>query len=676
MRDGARVVVIIPALNEAPAIESVLAAIPDWVDRVIVVDNGSTDRTADVARKAGADVVVEPRRGYGSACLAGMDALGEADVVVFLDGDASDRPEEMASLVDPIVRGDAEMVIGSRVLGLHEPGSLTVQQWFGNRLACVLIRFFWRVRHTDLGPFRAVRTSSLRAMVMRDRNYGWTVEMQVKAARSGMRVGEVPVSYRRRIGVSKVSGTIRGTLGAGWKILGTIFLAVLDPTRFASGTRREGLIVYSRYPAPGECKTRLIGTLGAAGAAALQRRMTEHVMRQVRTCADRRRAALEVHYAGGDADQMRAWLGRRPAYVPQARGDLGERMGASFRDAFEQGIDRVVLVGTDCPEITPDILDQAAGALTRADLVLGPADDGGYYLIGIRRSARQKALPHLFAGIPWSTSAVLDDTLRAARRLDLRVELLPVLRDVDRPEDIEVWQRLSRSALDTPLGVRISVIIATLNEEPLLEGTLAGLRDNENIEVIVVDGGSSDGTIATAERLGVTVLTRTGGRGAQFNAGAARATGDTLLFLHADTRLPADFATQVHSTLSVPGVSAGAFGFCIDAPGFALRLIERLVGWRCRLLQMPYGDQAIFMTAATFAQVGGFPEIPLMEDYEIVRRLRRLGRVALAPGRARISARRWLRVGPWRTTIVNQLILAGYGLGVPPERLKRFYMRF
>lgn len=227
MRNGANIAVIIPALNEEPSIGQVIDAIPDWVDDIIVADNGSTDKTAEIARAHGARVVWEPQRGYGAACLAGLAALNDPDVVVFLDGDFSDHPDEMPLLVDPITRGEADLAIGSRVLGRREAGALTPQARFGNWLACTLIRFFWNVRYTDLGPFRAVRYSTLKSFGMCDRDYGWSVEMQIKAARDGRRVLDVPVSYRRRIGKSKVAGTVRGVIGAGWKILYTIFRAAL-----------------------------------------------------------------------------------------------------------------------------------------------------------------------------------------------------------------------------------------------------------------------------------------------------------------------------------------------------------------------------------------------------------------------------------------------------------------
>lgn len=217
--------VIIPALDEERALPHVLAEIPRGeVRRVVVADNGSRDRTALVAREGGAEVVSEPRRGYGAACLRALAHLAAdpPEVVVFLDGDRSDCPAELPRLLAPIERGEAELVVGSRTLGRAERGSLTAQQRAGNAVACAALRVLYRVRYSDLGPFRAIRWEALEALEMRDLDYGWTVEMQVKAARRGLRHAEVPVTYRRRIGDSKVSGTLRGTLGASRKILWTL----------------------------------------------------------------------------------------------------------------------------------------------------------------------------------------------------------------------------------------------------------------------------------------------------------------------------------------------------------------------------------------------------------------------------------------------------------------------
>jgi glycosyltransferase involved in cell wall biosynthesis len=217
--------VIIPAFNEARAIGQVIGDIPEGlVDEVVVVNNASTDETEDNARAAGATVVTEERRGYGYACLRGIEyaKAQQPDVVVFLDGDYSDHPEEMTQLVEPIADNEADFVVGSRIRGDAEPGALLPQAQIGNRLACTLMRWIWGAEYTDLGPFRAIRFRDLLALDVQDKTFGWTIEMQIKAVEAGLRIEEVPVSYRRRVGVSKITGTIQGTIKASAKILWTI----------------------------------------------------------------------------------------------------------------------------------------------------------------------------------------------------------------------------------------------------------------------------------------------------------------------------------------------------------------------------------------------------------------------------------------------------------------------
>ena len=222
--------VIIPAYNEEQSIAKVVHDIPaEFVSEVIVVNNNSTDATATVAAAAGATVLHEPRPGYGNACLKGIAYAAakpqdlRPDIIVFLDGDYSDYPEEITKVVQPILDGKADMVIGSRALGNREAGAMMPQQIFGNWLATTLLRWLYGVKYTDLGPFRAIRLQTLLDLNMRDRNYGWTVEMQVRAAKQKVRYAEVPVTYRKRIGFSKVSGTVKGTVLAGYKIILTIF---------------------------------------------------------------------------------------------------------------------------------------------------------------------------------------------------------------------------------------------------------------------------------------------------------------------------------------------------------------------------------------------------------------------------------------------------------------------
>lgn len=220
--------VIIPVYNEADSIGHVIFDIPkDLVRNIIVCNNASTDDTKLVASSKGAVVVDQPLKGYGNACLKGMEYISHLDhapdIVVFLDGDYSDFPQEMYQLVKPIIENDTDMVIGSRALGNLEEGSMMPQQIFGNWLATTLIKLFFGYKFTDLGPFRAIKYEKLLALKMADKNFGWTVEMQVKAAKSSFKCEEVPVNYRKRIGESKVSGTIKGTILAGYKILWTIF---------------------------------------------------------------------------------------------------------------------------------------------------------------------------------------------------------------------------------------------------------------------------------------------------------------------------------------------------------------------------------------------------------------------------------------------------------------------
>lgn len=219
--------VIIPAYNEEKSIPKVIGDIPALVRNVVVANNNSTDTTGKVAEAAGAKVVFEPQKGYGIACLTAMDWIKkqevQPDIVVFLDGDYSDYPEELLDLIQPILDDKAELVIGSRALGERESGSMTFPQVFGNWLATTMMKYMQGAKFSDLGPFRAIVWSRLLDLKMIDQNFGWTIEMQIKAHKAGLRYTEVPVNYRKRIGISKVSGTVKGVFGAGYKIIYTIF---------------------------------------------------------------------------------------------------------------------------------------------------------------------------------------------------------------------------------------------------------------------------------------------------------------------------------------------------------------------------------------------------------------------------------------------------------------------
>lgn len=660
MFDGLVIKVIIPALDEAASIGKVLADIPDWVDQIIVVDNGSTDDTADMAAAAGAHVVHEPRRGYGQACLTGMAAVDWCDVLVFLDGDYSDFPEQMERLVRPIAEDRADMVLGQRIAVHGDAQAFTPPQRFGTALACSLMRLFWGGLYRDMGPFRAIRWSNLRSLSMCDTTYGWTVEMQIKVLLAGLRVLEVPVDYRRRIGISKISGTVCGVWGAGTKILGTIGKYLLHPPRLPK-SRTERLIVFSRWPVPGKTKTRLIPALGPLGAAEFQRRMTLKTMDTARAWASSGQRDIEVRHAGGSWRQMRGWLGPETCYRHQAPGDLGHRMASAFRAAFDEGAHRVVLIGTDCPGITSAMLDEATSDLREHDLVLGPTHDGGYWLIGMKRP-----LP-VFDGVAWSTGAVLSRTLELADHQGLSVHLLSKLSDIDTPDDL-------RHASDSSEANRpvISVVIPARNEANNIETTIRSAIAS-GVEIIVADGGSTDATPERAAALGAKVVQSPPGRARQQNAGATVARAGILLFLHADTILPAGWQNDVFELLLDPSAVGGGFLWKTDLDNPYMRLARFFVRLRTVYGQEPWGDQAIFVRRDDFEAIGGFPDVPIAEDRDLVRALRRRGRIVAVPREVLTSGRRWQQIGVFRGFVTNRLIVLGCQLGLPRSLLARLY---
>lgn len=421
-----QVAVIIPARNEAGAIGRVVADIPrESVRQILVVDNGSTDGTAAAAKAAGATVIVEPTPGYGRACLTGLAALDPAvDTVVFMDADRSDYPEELPTLIAPIARGTADLVIGSRVRHA-QPGSLTPQQRWGNWLACALMRRFFGASYSDLGPFRAVRRTALDQLRMRDTAFGWTVEMQAKAAKQRLRITEVPVRYRPRIGRSKISGTIRGTVQAGAAILSTIVRIACEPS--PRGTRR--LLVFLKYPAPGRVKTRLAATLGHAAAAQVYRACVELTLEELEGLCSHTTLYVSPPES---VEACRHWVESTWRVQPQRGDSLGARLRHATQAAFKEGAERVVVIGTDAPWLTAQAVNAAFDALLRDDVVLGPAEDGGYYLIGL-----SKPMPGLFEGIAWSTAEVYAQTLECARQLNASVHALPTGYDVDTIDDLQ-----------------------------------------------------------------------------------------------------------------------------------------------------------------------------------------------------------------------------------------------
>jgi len=429
------------------------------------------------------------------------------------------------------------------------------------------------------------------------------------------------------------------------------------------------IILFARYPEPGTTKTRLIPALGAEGAAALQSAMMAHTLAIIRDLCCDESFEYEVRFAGGDAERLTALYGTAN-YVPQSDGDLGERLDTAVREAYAQGVERVVVIGADCPELDATLLREAFKQLDETDVVLGPAWDGGYFLIGLRQHCLE-----LFQGIEWGTEQVLKQTLERATAAGLTTRPVRRLPDVDYPEDLLSCRRAGITVPDV-LPPRepglLSIIIPTLNEEQALPDTLKPLSKLSKVELIIADSGSTDATISIAQDHGTRVVPTQPGRGRQMNAGAALARGETLLFLHADTQLPENFQQQIQTTLA-EGAIAGAFLLKIDGNRFGLRCVEWGANLRSRWFQKPYGDQGLFLRAELFDRMEGFRHWPLMEDYDFVRRLREHGRIAITTGAALTSSRRWLKRGIIKTTLLNQLFILAFCLGLSPERLARWY---
>jgi rSAM/selenodomain-associated transferase 2/rSAM/selenodomain-associated transferase 1 len=403
--------------------------------------------------------------------------------------------------------------------------------------------------------------------------------------------------------------------------------------------------------------------------------MTEHILATAAKAGNRPGLTTEVRYEGGDAGLMQKWLGPQFSYRPQGRGDLGRRMARAFEEAFRDSKEAAVIVGSDIPGISTDIIQQAFERLKKNDLVLGPARDGGYYLIGMKNTIPTETFARLFIGINWGTGKVLSQTLQTARESGLGFSLLESLADVDRPVDLHHWQVIKRAAAKSKPAPKISIIMPVLNEASAIVRALSHLEDVANLEVIIVDGGSTDETSVLAGSRGAKVIQSNPGKAVQMNTGAKAAAGDILVFLHADTLLPEDFNHLIVSALNQTGVVAGAFRLAIDSTLAGIRIIERMANLRSRFLQLPYGDQALFMPKALFVEIGGFPELPIMEDFILIRRLKHKGKIMIVPAAVVTSPRRWMHMGIFKTWLINQLIIVAYYLGIPPERLNRWYRR-
>jgi rSAM/selenodomain-associated transferase 2/rSAM/selenodomain-associated transferase 1 len=423
------------------------------------------------------------------------------------------------------------------------------------------------------------------------------------------------------------------------------------------------LLIFSRWPEPGHTKTRLIPAVGAEGAADLQEWLTGHTLLQSRLWAKTTNHTLHVLTTGASLRHFRNWLGPDVTFLPQAQGDLGDRLSAASGQSFDEGADQVVMIGIDCPGITAPLITDAFDALDRHQAVIGPATDGGYTLLGLTRPE-----PGLFQDMPWGTTDVLDTTLQRFQELGLSFHTLPALADIDEEPDLAELENFNR-AEHTP---GLSIIIPALNEEASIARAVKSARSQAD-EVIVVDGGSRDATVQAATDAGATVITSPPGRGRQMNTGAFQATFDTLLFLHADSELPPDSAADIRHALQHADTSLTAFHLGIRGHRRAYRWIESAVTFRSKVLQRPYGDQALALRRSTFIRLGGYAHLPLLEDLNLVRRAARRGRIHLLPHCIQVSDRRWRTKGVLRTTLLNQAILFGHALGISPMRLKQWY---
>ncbi len=420
---------------------------------------------------------------------------------------------------------------------------------------------------------------------------------------------------------------------------------------------RDRLIIFGRYPVPGRTKTRLIPALGPVGAADLQRKLTERTLKKIRAFASRRSVELEFCFEGGSECKLRKWLGPVALFSRQSPGNLGTRIHSAFLRAFADGCRNVTLIGTDIPGLEPGHLEQAFDSLIKHDLVLGPTNDGGYWLIGLNRPA------DLFHGIDWGTGTVFDQTAALAKGHGLKIHQLETIADIDTIEDLKQWRPDWAEG-----GPYISVIIPALNEGVNIEAVIRRAEDRE-AEIIVVDGGSTDDTKVRASNAGARVEAGPVGRAVQQNRGAEIARGKVLLFLHADTHLPDRYAAHVFETLMDPGTAVGAFRFKTDLNKPFMKVIEFMTNIRSRYFKLPYGDQGLFMRKSVFESIGGFPEVSIAEDLLLVRRLSERGIIRISKAEVVTSARRWLTFGLLRTTLINQVIFACCYIGVSPHNI-------
>ena len=406
---------------------------------------------------------------------------------------------------------------------------------------------------------------------------------------------------------------------------------------------RRLLIFFVKSPEPGAVKTRLSAEIGRDLAVELYKEIGARSLKAVEGGDYDIRIDF---YPPDKAAEVTAWLGEGRVYFPQAGADLGQRMENAFRSAFRDGAEYVVLAGSDIPDLSGDIIEEAFSMLDDNGAAIGPAKDGGYYLIGF---SRKGFVPEVFNGIRWGVDTVFTDTMAAFKRSEAEPHILPELMDIDRVEDIEI----------AGLSVRkkFSVIIPVLHEAVNINRVIRHLRkidSGRSAEIIVVDGSPEMDTLETVEDAGVIKVSSGKGRARQMNEGAAKARTEVLVFLHADTLIPENAFRKIDEVISSGRYIGGAFDLLINSDRRFMKFVTWSAGIRSRITRVPYGDQAIFIRRDYFDKIGGYKDIPLMEDVELMKRVRRRGgRIRILKERAQTSARKYISDGIYFSAIRN-----------------------
>ncbi|MFD2256571.1 TIGR04283 family arsenosugar biosynthesis glycosyltransferase [Luteolibacter algae] len=426
--------------------------------------------------------------------------------------------------------------------------------------------------------------------------------------------------------------------------------------------RAAHVLVMTRLPREGRNKTRLIPALGSAGASRFHDRLARHSIARASAYCQIAGAHLTVLLEGGGPFDGREWLGDWDLDCRgQCEGDLGRRMHTAISNAFAEGAGCAILIGTDCPSIDEEIFSEIARLLTKNDLVYVPAEDGGYCLI-----AMNQPYSCVFHDIPWGSGTVLENSLRAAKIAGIKTALSDPLSDVDLPEDL----LHARTSLER--GASISVVIPTFNEAETIAPLIKSLAHPQIDEIIVADGGSTDNTRAIAIRAGAKVISTDKSRAKQMNQGAMLAQSEFVCFLHADSIPPKEFAAEILSILNTPGVAAGAFRFQLGGEKIAIAAImELFVDLRCRIFHTPYGDQGIFVRCSIFNHLGGFPDLPILEDLYLIKKLSKIGKIQISRASMVTSSRRWENGGILQTFLRHQLILLLDRFGFSPGILAK-----